>query len=173
MKTTKSLWPYVIFSAVIAIACGCGGTEGLAKTTGQVIYKGKPVEGASVVFLAPDGARQASGVTDENGNFALSTYTYRDGATIGSNIVLVSKVKVDLSSGVGASALNGPPPTTGSDKMISSYVSQMDPSKKNATPKTESIEHLVPAKYSNPKTSPLKADVKEGGPNQFVFELAD
>lgn len=167
---------YLSLLILILVTTGCSGTEkGLAKATGQVIYKGKPVEGANVTFLAPDGARQASGVTDEEGRFSLSTYSYKDGATIGSNTVVISKVKVDAPSEASASALNGPPPATGTETVVASYVSQMDPSKqrKGTAQSDNSSEHLIPAKYANPKTTPLKAEVTQGGPNQFVFELAD
>lgn len=61
---------------------------------GRVLVNGKPAVGALVVFFPEDksdsNSPSASGATDENGNFALSTYDTEDGAPPGPYIVTVT-----------------------------------------------------------------------------------
>jgi hypothetical protein len=62
----------------------------MRSVTGTVIYKNKPVEGASVMFV-PKNARPATCITDAQGRFTLRTFTANDGAVEGESIVCVSK----------------------------------------------------------------------------------
>ena len=41
---------------------------------------GRPVEGASIQFVPPDGGRGAFGTTDQDGYYTLSTFKEGDGA---------------------------------------------------------------------------------------------
>jgi hypothetical protein len=73
---------------------GCGG-PGMATVKGRVLFDGKPVKEAQVTF-APTGAegqketgKPATGFTDENGNFELSTFKNFDGAIVGPHAVHV------------------------------------------------------------------------------------
>lgn len=71
---------------------GCGG-KSLAKTfpvTGVVTFQGKPLTNAIVSFM-PAGGRPASGVTNERGEFTLSTFAPSDGALPGKHKVIVSE----------------------------------------------------------------------------------
>src|SRR5437870_3422773 len=80
------------FALVIA-AAGCGG--GKSKTTpvkGTVTLDGKPVALASVVFIPrQDGRMVAQAVTNQDGNFELTTYQPNDGALAGEYLVTVTK----------------------------------------------------------------------------------
>lgn len=77
-------------SCAFAISFGCGGAP--AKTypvAGRVLFDGRPVAGAWVVFEPDDatkarGARFAArGATDAAGRFSLTTFAPQDGATAG------------------------------------------------------------------------------------------
>src|SRR5262245_32383200 len=68
----------------------------MAPVKGKVMFNGKPVKEAQVTF-APAGAadqketgKPATGFTDENGDFELSTFKNYDGAIVGSHNVRVS-----------------------------------------------------------------------------------
>src|SRR5262245_43673197 len=67
----------------------------MASVKGKVMFNGKPVKEAQVTF-SPTGAegqketgKPATGFTDENGNFELSTFKNYDGAIVGSHSVHV------------------------------------------------------------------------------------
>src|SRR5438128_1712989 len=83
-------------------AMGCGSNDGrppLARVSGTVTYKGKPLPGASLAFLPEQpGIRSAISVTDDQGRYKLWTYDAGDGAPVGSHQVTV--------------ALRGPPEKT-------------------------------------------------------------
>ena len=133
----------------LAALAGCGGEparpgpekQATAPAGGTVKLRGAPLAGASVRFQAVDGKVSAYGTTDAAGKFTLSTYGKDDGAPAG-------KYKVTVAvSGV---------------KEISPGVldPNFDPSKSP-----------VPADYGNPETTPLTAEVKPGGDNQFPFDV--
>lgn len=74
---------------------GCGGPE-MAPVEGKVSFNGKPVKEAQVTFApVPTSAedkepgKAATGFTDENGRYALSTFQPLDGAIVGKHRVLV------------------------------------------------------------------------------------
>jgi hypothetical protein len=75
------------------VAAGCGpGRPPLVPVTGQVLMEGKPVAGASVMFVG-DG-RPATGVTDAGGRFVLGTWTNGDGVLAGEYVVCVTQQTV-------------------------------------------------------------------------------
>ncbi|MGQ9576185.1 MAG: hypothetical protein ACUVUC_12785 [Thermoguttaceae bacterium] len=78
--------------AVLAWAGGCtrSGRPRTVKVVGTVTHKGKPVEGAMVTFIPPEG-RPASGITDVSGKFELSTFRSGDGALPGKHVVTITE----------------------------------------------------------------------------------
>jgi hypothetical protein len=62
--------------------------------TGEVTYRGQPVNEAQVMFM-PKGGRPALGVTDAEGRFTVTSFTVGDGAVCGEHIVCVSKTVPD------------------------------------------------------------------------------
>lgn len=142
-------------AVVSALVLGCGG-EGASKgpktypVTGTITQGGKPVEGATVMFLMADGKKSASGLTDRDGRYSLSTAKPGDGALPGQYKVSVVKYEVATAS-----------PAT-SDK---EYV----PPKEGET--APAAKSLLPSKYENPQTSGLTAEVKASGENKFDFTL--
>jgi hypothetical protein len=138
-----------------AFLVGCGsklppGAKPTKKVTVTVTYKGAPVDGAVVTFVNVDGPPSANGRTDAQGKTQLKTYVDGDGATLGQHKVIVEK-----SEAVGGQTIGPEDP-------------KYDP---NAPPPT--IKHHVPQKYGSIATSGLTAEVKDGSPNEFSFELKD
>src|SRR5688500_7404542 len=87
------MWLVAGFTVLVA---GCGGeSHNVTPVKGFVTYQGSPVEGAVVAFHAVDAAvgeaRMATGVTDAEGRFQLTSFTQGDGAAPGSHKVTVSK----------------------------------------------------------------------------------
>src|SRR5215218_2596086 len=83
-------------SALALVLCaGCDGPM-LAPVKGRVVFRGKPVKEAAVTFNpvpaeegATDAGKPATGFTDADGTFVLSTFRPYDGALIGRHRVLV------------------------------------------------------------------------------------
>lgn len=77
--------------ALPLIISGCGGEDnGLAPVSGTVFFKGKPLANAAVNFL-PNGenTRGATGITDNNGKYKLTSFQINDGAKIGKYSVTI------------------------------------------------------------------------------------
>uniref|UniRef100_A0A7C4QP63 Carboxypeptidase regulatory-like domain-containing protein n=1 Tax=Schlesneria paludicola TaxID=360056 RepID=A0A7C4QP63_9PLAN len=153
-----------------AFACGlfggCGGKaatdpqrEPVYKASGVVTRKGAPVEGAVVQLLSTSGKPGASGVTDAQGKFVLSTYGNGDGAVEGEFVVLISKP--DSTSALPASG------ATESDD----YVPPPEPTGDQVPQRPK---NLLPAKYANPLQSGLKTRIDSQGDNtKLEFDLTD
>ena len=119
------------------------------------MLNGQPVEGATVNFLSINGVT-ASGKTDASGTFSLKTTVGQqsvEGATLGRHDVAVVKA---VSNGM----------EMGDPK---EYMSQM--AGNPAVTSDFKTENLIPQKYSNPKQSELRAEVKAEGENHFTFNL--
>jgi hypothetical protein len=133
---------------------GCGGGGDKWKearppvfaAVGVVMFEGTPLEGASVTFSPVTGTHGASGRTDAEGRFSLTTFDQDDGAPAGQYRVSVTKSESKVT------------------------LDPRDP--ENLPPlKAEQI-HLIPQKYSAPETSGLEAEVRDADTNEFRFELA-
>jgi len=141
---------YVAF--VISVVAGCGGPAGppVYKTTGTVTYKGQPVEGAVVAFHSSEAGRLATGKTDAQGRFELTTYQPGDGAPAGSHQVTVTKI---VTTGGG-----------GGEMSMEQALEQTS---------TAASKNELPEKYASPGMSQLQFDVASGGENDFTIELTD
>lgn len=139
------------------IVCpGCGsGHPPTTRVTGTVVYKGKAVGGANVMFECKTG-RPAEGITDAEGRFTLTTFGEGDGALSGEHTVIISKY-VSTDGPAGRTAV-------------------MDP---HAAPvgdlrqPTNLPRQVIPARYTSPRQSPLHVTVTPGGDNDFRFDLTD
>ena len=126
---------------------GPGGRPATAPVTGVVRCGGDAVAGATVGFQADAGGRSATGITDAQGRYQLSTFARGDGAVPGNYKVIVLKYATATESSGGQVA----------------YVPPQGP---EPPPK-----HLLPEKYAAAKTSGLEAAVSSG-PNAIDFDLA-
>jgi len=137
----------------LALVFGCSkrNPNAPASVNGKVTYKGAAVPAGTVTFNSKAGKYNAALATD-------GTYSSSD-LPIGEMVVTVETESVQGGKkGTGAMAgkmskMMGPVPD---------YAKTM--------PKGEYVK--IPAKYSDPKTSPLKADLKDGK-NEINFELTD
>ena len=118
---------------VVLTGCGSGGLE-LAPVEGVVTLDGTPLEGATVLFHPAEGGKPATGTTDAEGKFTLTTRNFGEGAQVGMNNVSVCKEKKTESS---ANVEEG---------------------------EIADVVYETPAKYASPKTSELSVDVQPGMP---------
>ena len=150
----------------LTAGCSGGGADRpeTVPVTGAVMYNGSPVQGAQVSFLSEGAPRAATGVTNEKGEFQLSTFDINDGAVIGEHVITVTKITGEATTDVAdPRAMTGDP-----SAMTNMYQERMGAQGEISGPKTE-----LPQKYSNPKTTTLKETVTAAGPNSFVLQLVD
>lgn len=139
----------VVSSVLLVFSVGCGGgvppgPKQLATVPagGTVTFQGMPVANATVAFQHAEGAASASGKTDANGKFTLSTYGTNDGAPVGKYKVTVAVSGVqEIEPGVLA-----PEPEGG-------------------------FKSPIPAKYGDPAQSGLEAEVPAGGKPDIAIDL--
>ncbi|MBI3463180.1 MAG: DUF1416 domain-containing protein [Planctomycetes bacterium] len=130
--------PVLLAGLVCCWFTGCGGgDQGTAKVSGVVTLNGQPVDGAAVGFIGREGARLATAQTDSAGKFTLY-------AALGRNVVTIAK----------ASANPAPP----------ADVPMEMPSEAEYQKMILKVKSEFPARYGDPKTSGLSADVVEGMP---------
>ena len=140
---------------------GCGGETvkrpPLGKVHGIVTYKGKPISGAVVSFIKDKAPRVATGTTDANGNYKLTTFDTNDGAFVGTHKVTVTKPVVNQ---------------LGKD---TASLTPEDLLKLTAEGKLELVQQKtseIPAKYGDVQTTPLTFTI-EAGQNEKKIELED
>lgn len=151
---------------------GCGGSDGpdTEPVTGIVTLDGQPVEGARVVFSPGSGGGQAaSGVTDAEGKYELTTFSQGDGAVVGNYNVIVTKTEGGANP-ADVSNLEGLSEEEKTAKAMEAYYSS-DAYKQQGNPKMkDQTKHLLPQKYANAAQSGLTAQVVEGD-NEHNFQL--
>lgn len=149
------LWRCAVL-LVFAIVSGCGGTslrEPTAPVTGVVTYNGEPVGGATVVFGPASGQDQpATGTTDAEGRFTLTTYEQGDGAILGQFTVTISKTRT-----IGGMTEDEEHAAIEAGKEIEA---------------AKTVDEL-PEKYKDGLQSGLTANVEAGRDNHFEFPLTD
>lgn len=156
----------VLFLGLL-LAGGCRAKDGphTVPVTGTVTFKGQPVDAALVSFSPKTtGVRSAVARTDARGRFQLMTIFPADGAMPGSYVVTISKTDAD----------KAPPPAVDSSFEAAMERSKKAPAQSMTSPVTVAAsKNFLPAKYADPATSDLAAEVKPQGANQFTFELAE
>jgi hypothetical protein len=92
----NQLWRLVACAVMGVTVCGCSGGKQpkVVPVAGKVLFEGRPLPRAQVVFIplgdpAPAAVRPV-GTTDDEGRFTLSTFTQKDGAPEGRYAVLVT-----------------------------------------------------------------------------------
>ncbi|MBC7816149.1 MAG: carboxypeptidase regulatory-like domain-containing protein [Planctomycetaceae bacterium] len=163
MHQTPKIWSLVVVGLAALFVAGCAG-EGkkrppLGKVKGTVTYKGKPVSGAAVSFIMERAPRGATGTTDVEGNYKLTTFDTFDGAFVGTHKVTV--VKVDPNRAGKESKDNAPEDLA---KMMAT--GNFEPNE------TKAKFDELPAKYADVNTTPLQYTI-EAGENEKKIELED
>lgn len=141
----------------VALAAGCGGQKNatwqrpkVVPAGGVVRFRGQPLDGALVTFVSQ--TVSASGRTDAEGRFTLTTFEAGDGAVPGKHTVCVSKVQL---------------PDSAPDKSAAPVW------RPGRTPRSSEPRQLIPKRYADPATSGLTADVAEGGNTGIVITITD
>lgn len=162
----KSILRPACTSILLAVTCcqlaGCSRSDKPATypVHGSVVYRGKPLSGAAVAFLAPGSPRVATGKTDDAGNFQLTTFEPNDGAVPGTHEVTVKKYVTD------PPPLPAVPPGGEADPAVEARYT-MDMARW-----LETAKFAIPEKYTDRTQSGLRFEVKEGE-NDFKIELVD
>jgi hypothetical protein len=134
--------------ALVAMAfVGCGSAR-TKPVEGVVLLNGKPLAGAAVHFLPQEKGRDATGETDKDGRFVMSTFKPRDGVLTGTYKVVISPP-----AGTADTAQYG-----SADEAMAAAMKA--PAKKPAGP-------AFPEKYSRPDQTPLTQEVPVKGTLRF------
>lgn len=142
---------FLLLAAVVCPGCG-DGKPGIVPVAGTVLYKGQPVEDASVTFLA-SGGRPATADTGEDGRFVLTTYGDEDGAVVGSHTVIITKwIQVEDDNLEGALSVRRVPHSVTGDVLT--------------------FANYLPERYASPTSSGLSVTVSNEE-NDFTFDLDD
>lgn len=153
----------VLLIALVAVplvgGCSRGGLPGLQPVTGTVTYQGKPVDGALISFVSEGQTRAATAVSQADGSFELYTLE-TPGAEPGKYIVVVTKVETPAGS-------NEPDPGFNEQGVD---LSMLQAAQSAGKPQPKPAE-LLPVKYSNPETSPLRFEVKDASGNVCELKL--
>ena len=146
MARTVFLMRWAAVLALVSCVAGCGGKSYPVK--GQVTLDGKPmVGGGAIVFLPLDKGQDAGGEIDAQGNYTISTTDLGAGAAAGEYRVLV----------IQAGPKDGEPTPDGqAPAKVASGVAEKD---------------RIPAVYSDPQHSPLRATVEAKGLNEITIKL--
>jgi hypothetical protein len=152
MKSPRGGSAILLLVAVAAVGCSGHQQEHrppkLVPVHGVVRLSGKPVDGARVDFFnTASDQPSASGMTDAEGKFRLTTYADGDGAVPGKYRVAVTKAQ-----DAGRHEEKTAPPSF----------------RLGGAPRPR---WLIPQHYSNPATSDLQADVTDGENPEIVFDL--
>src|SRR5438045_2229921 len=84
-------WPVgMALAALLLAGVGCADHAKLVKVSGVVLLDGKPFKDVTVTFVPEGSGPPAAGVTDEDGNFELTTSTVGDGARPGDYKVVMT-----------------------------------------------------------------------------------
>lgn len=127
------------------IITGCSGDDrGLAPVSGTVLFNGKPLPNAGVIFTPDeDNIRVGVGSTDKDGKYRLTSFQINDGAKIGKHTVTIRAYEIP----------DGPPKAADD---ITNVRGKM----------------LTPFKYARPESSGLTAEVARKN-NVIDFQLVE
>ncbi|HID75213.1 MAG TPA: carboxypeptidase regulatory-like domain-containing protein [Planctomycetaceae bacterium] len=156
----RYFWVLLVLTGMVL---GCAGSDRpeTVPVSGTVTLNGQPLAGAHVVFTLKEGGElaKATGTTDSQGKYQLSTFGENDGAVPGSYVVTITKTAGGME---------------GSEEMDAEDPSELYGEAMEAAARGEEVtegESEIPAKYGDPQQSGLEATVTKGGPNEFNFDL--
>jgi hypothetical protein len=132
-----------VAAALVSFGCGSGGT---VKVNGVVLLDGKALPGATVTFVPADAGKgkMATGTTDKDGNFQLTTAKPNDGAFPGD-------YKVTVTHAEGAE----PPPAAGMKEAMQGF--------EKAQRQRKPSQSKVPPKYADANKTDLTQKVPTAG----------
>ena len=131
-----------LWTALTLLLTGCGGDTNIAPFTGEVRYKGKPLEFGSVMLQPVEGGQPSNAIIQSDGTFVMSIREVGEGATIGQNRVRVTCF-----------------PAQNTNKTA------------NASQELALGKSLIPTKYNSFGSSGLTIEVKPENNEPYVIEL--
>ena len=137
------------YSAALWIAhalllTGCGGDANTAPFTGEVLFKGKPLEFGSVMLQPVEGGQPSNAIIQSDGTFVMNIREVGEGASVGLNRVRVT-----------------------------CYPAQNPDNAVNSNQELALGKSLIPTKYNSFGSSGLTVEVKPENNEPFVIELDD
>lgn len=147
----RCLFASILVIPVLCLGCSRSSEPDLVPVKGKVLYQGKPVPNATVMFV-PKNAGLAMGTTNDQGEFTLATKG-RTGAVPGDHRVAVSAMEVSPKSAA---------PEIGSPE----YLKMMSPGA-SKPPKS-----LIPEKFGKVETSGLTQKIDaDASKNDLTVDL--
>jgi len=144
---------FVLLSLIFL--AGCKKSDGNIFVTGTITQSGQPIEGASVTFVPEgEGGEGASGRTDVNGKYVLTTSTGKDGSGTkpGEYKVTLSKIVLEWDG--------------------KSYRTEMGDDMTPRQVEDKKTVRILPDEYGSSARTPLKATVTTNkDTNVFDFEI--
>jgi hypothetical protein len=150
-------------AAVLVTTAGCGGGSKPVRVEGTVTLDGKPLPRATVSFMPVGEGRAASGETDADGSFRLTTFRTNDGALPGEYKVVVTVTEVDP-------RMSKPAESWSLEEKKAARMTMTPAGKQQAAEKKRKTTHAVPARYSDPKRTPLQQVVPPPGKVELALE---
>ncbi|MCA9129662.1 MAG: carboxypeptidase regulatory-like domain-containing protein [Planctomycetales bacterium] len=151
-------------AGLLVLSLGCGSGSDNPPTypvTGTVTLKGNPVAGATIIFVPiSDGAKGATGTSDDQGNYQVTTFVSGDGAVPGDYMLKVFKFD----------APPAPPSESSPDFDPNMSLEDQEDLYNPGEEKVAATKNNLPAKYANETTSGLKHTVVEQ-PTTYNIEL--
>jgi hypothetical protein len=155
-RVFDSSWPLILLLS-IALVGGCNQNSrlGVAPVRGRVMYDGRGVTNATVVFMPSEDANDKAkklrpyAYVDGQGNYEIMTYKEGDGAPPGNYRVMI--------------LIAGPPSKSPKDKAAG------EPEQQSA--QGHNVPPAVIEKYGNVETSGIKVTVENGENNLQPFVL--
>lgn len=166
-----SRWACAACALLIAASVGCGSSGPKNyPVSGTVTFDGKPVDGATVMFI-PQSGRPGMGVTDASGKYTIAT-SGQPGAPTGSYEVTISKAAGTGAGGSATMEIPADPENVSAEQMTKLQADMSSKMREMATKKASAPKPGLPEKYSIPQGSGLTAKVTEdGSKNVFDFSL--
>jgi hypothetical protein len=134
-------------AVLLATASGCGGSKPVP-VNGVVKLDGRPVEGAAVTFIPESGkTANASGMTEKEGAFRLTTLKPNDGAYPGNyKVIVIYQEPYETDT-----------PASGMQSAFTGF------EKAQKTGAKKPPKYVIPAKYGDPAKTDLKYTVPAEG----------
>jgi hypothetical protein len=160
-KQTAFRW---LVGVTLLTAAACGGSAKPVKVAGRITLDGQPLTGATVVFTPADGnGNIASGRTNSDGEFRLTTFNTDDGAVPGDYKITV---KIDEVS----DAPGGTNPMQMTAEQKKDFFMRQAPKQREAEVKKRKKDSVVPAAYRDVTKTPLKQRVPPDGKVEIDLE---
>jgi hypothetical protein len=169
VRLATFIWHLVVIGA--AVCSGCGQRHDVVPVQGLIRYRGKPLEGATVIFktVREDDVKPliASATTDEEGRFSLtSQFGPREvvrGTLVGKHSVIVSKFVPP--AGISPEDYR---------RLIEIETHAVETKGFAMAKETAPLRvEMLPPRYSDATSTILEADVAPRAANDFTFDLSE